>query len=191
MTSATKSIVLHVDEVRRLLAGEKVEIRRQMNPQPELWQTNEGPRWAGHKPDGGYHDIENDALGRFAATCPFGAPGERRWAGEAWASWEERCTEDWLDDDHVCGPHCQQTYAAHEATPRIGYRPVPDKARITYLDESTPLDRNPKLRGPWKPAVEMPRWASRLSVSISAVRCERSTDGKAWEWVLTTRRAER
>lgn len=111
------------------------------------------------------------------APCPHGDPYDRLWVRETFRSWEETCATwgDW-NEGHVCSEHCRQTYVAFAATPRVGYRPVPDRARITYLDESTPLDRNPRLLGPWRPSIFMPRAFSRLTLEIVGVRCERLQD---------------
>lgn len=165
--SNEKSIILHADEVRRLDAGEAVEIRREMKPQPELWQTNEGSRWAGKMPDGSHHDIENDALGRFAATCHFGAPGDQRWVREA------------LKLRSPGGRDEAWYYAADEMTVTLpkGDQRIPAMLSWAHHKEGSTCAAN-----------HMPRWASRLSVTIVAVRCERSAGGQRWEWVLTARR---
>ena len=68
----------------------------------------------------------------------YGEAGDRLWVKESWRSWIRTCEDDGGHDDNAaCAPHCNQTYVAYRATPRIGYRPVPDKARIRYLDESS------------------------------------------------------
>lgn len=108
--------------------------------------------------------------------CPYGALGDRLWVRETWRSWRSTCAEDDADDEHECGPHCDQTYVAYQATPRDGYRPKPDHARITYLDESTPLERNQRLLGPWKPSIHMPRAFSRIDLEVVSVRVERLQD---------------
>lgn len=107
-----------------------------------------------------------------AHECPFGHPGEKLWCAEAWRSWDTNCNGAWLDEDdeHECNEHCRQAYVAYRATPRHGFRPIPDHAPITFLDDSTPLDRNPKLLGPWSPAEEMPAWASRRTIVVEAIR---------------------
>lgn len=110
-------------------------------------------------------------------ACPYGAPGDRLWVRETFSSWEETCATwgDW-NEGHTCSAHCRQTYVAYAATPRIGFRPVPDRARITYLDESAPLDRKPRLLGPWRPSIFMPRDLSRITLEIVSVRAERLQD---------------
>ena len=210
MPDRAMPLVGGADEVRRLLAGDTVEIRRAVTAATSLvdgrksaklfasldlyaWAwADPGPSPAGnpgpyiHAPRSDDITHRHDTSHRVYSRAQVGDTLRVR---EAWKAWSETCNERDVDDYHVCAPHCRQVYVAYEATPRVGYRPVPDKARITYLLESTPLDRNRKLFGPWLPAELMPRWASRLSVEVAALRCERSTAG-AWEWVLTCKPAE-
>lgn len=111
---------------------------------------------------------------------------------EAWSSWEQTCVTDppWEDGEgHTCSPHCRQVYVAYEATPRVGYRPVPDKARITYLDESTPLGRNSHLLGPWEPAEKLDAAHARIVRPLLAVTVERTETG--WVWALELAGPER
>lgn len=110
----------------------------------------------------------------FDARCPYGEPGDTLWVRETWRSWAETCRDDHGDDE--CSPHCNQTYVAYAATPRRGFRPRPDGSAITYLVEGSPLEQNPKLLGPWKPSIHMPRWASRLTLEVTGVRVEQLQD---------------
>lgn len=106
---------------------------------------------------------------------PYGVVGDRLWVREAWRSWREICEED--DDDHEHAPHCDQTYVAYRATPRVGFRPIPDRQAITYLDESTPIDSmKPQLLGPWKPGIHLRRDWARITLEITKLRIERLQD---------------
>lgn len=113
---------------------------------------------------------------------------EEVWLQEPWKTWQEHCTpQDHVsyardpddpegydieeEDEH--SDHCHQTYVAYEATPRSGYRPIPDESAITYLHESSPITQNPRLVGGWHPATTMPKWASRLTLRIEKVRVQR------------------
>lgn len=106
--------------------------------------------------------------------CPYGIAGDQLWVKEAWRSWTRSCDDGSHEaDDEPCSEHCRQTYVAYRATPRIGYRPVPDRARITYLDESAPLESDKRLLGPWRSPMFMPRWASRITLEVTDVRVQR------------------
>jgi hypothetical protein len=186
--------------VRALLAGRKTQTRRLVPVQP--YHEDEYGLWHVLYPWGeGGHGIyeseqemraEYDRLLLTRGSRRYGEPGDLLWVRETWRAWdEETCdlndddhtwrawdeeTCDLNDDDHTCSEHCHQRYVAYAATPQRGYRPIPDRASITYLDQSTPLYHNPDLLGPWKPSIFMPRWASRLTLRRTApLRLERLT----------------
>jgi hypothetical protein len=145
--------------VRAILEDRKTQTRRVVTPQPAsmhgLLPAVGGGNWTDR--------------GRLV-RCPYGQPGDRLWVRETWRSWNERF--DCADDGDGMGA-ITHTYVAYAGTPRIGFRPVPDRQRIVFLDESTPLDRAPALLGPWKPSIHMPRWASRLILEVTEVRVQR------------------
>lgn len=152
--------------VKAILEGRKVQTRRIVRPQPKPWALNDAFLDTG--------DGEPVTLSQLEELCPYGVPGDRLWCREAWKSEDYSCADEQQDDGHECGDHCEQTYVYYAATPRVGYRPKPDKARITYLDESTPLDANPFLASaPWRPSIHMPRWASRITLEVTEVRVQR------------------
>ena len=177
-------INLTAHEVLAILAGRMTQIRRPVKPQPVV-----KPGWSKRDARAAVDGIEfhhgkstfgiyaedyvplytDDIVSRYA---PWKL-GDRLWAREAWRSWKRSCTNEDVGYNHVCGPHCNQTYVAYAATPRQGYRPVPDRAQITYLDETTPLESNPRLRGPWRSSVHMSRWASRITLEVTDLRAER------------------
>jgi hypothetical protein len=101
------------------------------------------------------------------------------WVQEPFQSWREVCSDE--SDEHYCTVHCNQQYVAYEATPRMGYRPVPDMARITFLDDSSPLESNRRLLGPWQPAETMQREHWGLVLLVSHVWLDRR---EGWEWVI-------
>lgn len=175
--------------IKAILEGRKTQTRRLINPQPDHLQRHE---WRGELIYEGEHRLwcwkrhtfENlwdehvrDA-DRMELSCmsSYGVVGDRLWVRETWRSWtQNNCHqhEDDPDEDAGCGEHCNQTYVAYRATPRVGYRPVPDKQRICYLDDSSPLERNKELLGPWRPSIFMPRMFSRITLEITDVRVQR------------------
>ena len=127
--------------------------------------------------------------------CPWGDPhpDERDhsdhllFIAEAWRSWIEEGEEE--DEDGRGSTYWRQTYVAYEATPRRGYRPEPDRAAITFLDDSSPLSQNPRLLGPWEAAETMPLWASRFAFRNVGVRVEQVAG--VWTWIGNVERVER
>ena len=160
-----RPILFSAPMVRAILAGEKTQARRVVRTEhgEDIGVVAHDPA-SGRWEAGQFGDYGRAAHGEWWA-CPYGVPGDRLWVRETFASWE--------DEDCDDGP---QTYVAYAATPRVGYRSVPDRARICYLDESTPIDSDSRLLGPWRPSIFMPRVASRIDLEIVNVRVERLQD---------------
>ena len=102
------------------------------------------------------------------------AVGDRIWIKEAFKTSEYSCGEEPTDDSHECSAHCRQTYVYYRSTPRVGYRPFPDQARVVYLDESSEL--TDWYKSGFKSPLYMPRWASRLTLDVTGVRAEHLHD---------------
>lgn len=170
-TVRERPILFSAPMIRALLAGTKTQTRRIVNPQPlSLWGQGVTVQDPAHY---SAHVRTTDGEDRWVRS-PYGRPGDRLWVRESWRSWEETCEQDHPHGyDVPCGLHCHQVYVAYAATPREGYRPTPDKAHITYLDASTPLEANPLLLGPWRPSIFMPRCASRITLEVTEVRVQR------------------
>lgn len=158
----TRSIVLPDVLVRAALAGCVTELRVPMKPQPALWQTNDGPRWAWRMRNGTFHDVENDELRMVFSECPLGVAGDRLVVRESWGvgtrpdpfeGWydgiEYRADEYGLDEHDLLPLH------------RVN---VPDGVDLDAY------------RGRWHGATEMPLWASRLAFDVLGSRCEQASD---------------
>ena len=175
---AAPTLHLTADEAAALLTGPAIVYRPVAALPPDGYmQALRGGSWE-WSPDGGFDQ------GVFAVPCPWGKSGSRVMLTEPWRSWEERCIDEQCGDDHVCSAHCHQVYVAYQATPRAGYRPVPDKARITYLDESTPLERNRHLLGPWQPAETMPPEYMREPAGRTVASVSVRLADTGWEWII-------
>jgi hypothetical protein len=79
--------------------------------------------------------------------CPYGQPGDQLWVREAW-----RFIDGGAVYDAAGG--VQDSFE-----PETLYRADRDNAR-----------------GPWKPSIHMPRWASRITLEVTCVRVERLKD---------------
>ncbi len=134
--------------VRAILAGDKTQTRRVVNPQP-----SGGVRSSPFSPTG----LE-DGHGR-PLRCPYGAPGDGLWVRETWAS------ADCMYTTHECGPPNAVAYRADKSG-RLADRPVGKFDLASW---------NFKLLT-WKSSRFMPRWASRLTLDVVSVRVERVQD---------------
>ena len=82
-------------------------------------------------------------------SCPYGAPGDRLWVRETWTAIDERGEAVSRRTRHVdqnCGD------------------------RLVYRADDRVLTEQ------WRPSIFMPRWASRITLEVTAVRVERLHD---------------
>lgn len=155
--------------VRALLAGTKMQTRRVVKPQPRTMPDGFLPRlyWPArdthmtHDGTGraffqfekrGNYDGQHTASGAF--YCPYGQPGDRLWVREN--GWERP-----------------------ERTPKM-MREGADTWEPYYYDaDDLPWQDVEDFRL-WgfkrRPSIHMPRWASRITLEITAVRVERLQD---------------
>lgn len=137
------------EEVRAILDGRKTQTRRVA-------------KHVGRYSDGSLvrlsPDDESPCDG--AVRCPYGAPGDRLWVRETFASFT-----------------------------RAGSRCRPTLAEYVVLSDGTQKARDGKLWPPlaeyaagsadhikWRPSIHMPRWASRITLEVTGVRVERLQD---------------
>lgn len=143
--------------VRAILARTKTQTRRLIKPQPTQGSTEAF--------------VGMDGIWRFSqptarcpvshatddVRCPYGQPGDRLWVRETW---------------RPVGAF------ADMAIKEIGkYFHSPATAMSDHLRFKA--DDKPHDGGdaePWLPSIHMPRWASRITLEITAVRVERLQD---------------
>ncbi len=156
-----RGILFSAPMVRAILAGTKSQTRRVVKPQPE----KRHPFLAFKKRRGPDFWLWPNAREEIVAECPYGQPGDRLWVREtyyAWGHWTkaynlEKRREEWHFVDETVLAGYAYRYDADERLPR----------RKRELHEV----------GWWKrPAIFMPRWASRITLEITAVRVERLQD---------------
>lgn len=184
-----KRLVLTAKEARDLAAGALAEIRRpfkQANDSvPAFYRASVGgspDRAKAVFPDGsgkgwiawwggGQFTAEQTARlypGNQGVPCPFGTASDLLWCAETWA------LETLPPDGERVVWQSDRGAAWHELPSFLG--------KPFYLDS----DHEPA--SPWKRAATMPRWASRFTLRLAAVRVERV--GDVWTWIGAVERVE-
>lgn len=170
--------------VQAILDDRKTETRRVIKPQPGgkvvSFDSTDGQWYS--RSDGRYID--------WLHRCPFGQPGDRLWVREAWkvVSWDEegnvQCFYKASPDITWCAPMA----ASNDPW-------VDDPCDWTQHDYDKHVRRLPSFREiddpeseygmrcefdaselSWRPSIHMPRWASRITLEVVAVRVERVQD---------------
>lgn len=156
----SRPILFSGEMVRAILDGRKTMTRRVMNPQPsEGWSPHS---WGEvHKLVNGEPDPEKvlgcgtcDWDGHEAYVSPY-KPGNHLWVRETWrpvGPWE--CRKDGATIQY----RADQSYIR-----QTGW---PDNFRIGTSER----------RNKWHPSIHMPRWVSRITLEVTAVRVERLQD---------------
>lgn len=153
-----RPILFSASMVRAVLADTKTQTRRVVKPQPHIL-AGELLCW------------KDDALtdDQMAARCPYGQPSDQLWVREtffAWGRWETRYSakkgrDEWhfIDMTMECGK--AYIYAADAPRPQ----PLAGK-------------RDGGVTPKWwkRPAIHMPRAASRITLENTGVRVQRLTD---------------
>lgn len=150
-TPRERSIMLRTPEVRDILEGRKTQLRRIVKEQPAshehiAWCTN----IIGGPP--GFAAARPMSSNARRLSCPYGQPGDRLWVRETWA------LENPPDDGELL---------IWQADRSAAWRPL--------LGERFHLSPNYQPNR-WRPAINMPRWASRLTLEVVSVRVERLQD---------------
>lgn len=148
--------------VRALLAGTKTQTRRVIKPQPQMVTDRTIKTWDGDA------DALLGLLTTTGKSCPYGQPGDRLWVRETWqyADWTQD-GEPWIryraDGAQRLCEHVPEEWA--------------DRLTNTWAGLSTGIAiGEPAADRKWRPAIRMPRWASRILLEITAVRVERLRD---------------
>jgi hypothetical protein len=155
---ADKPIIFSAPMVRALLDGRKTQTRRLLGPSNTLFN---GRPWTKlHKTQvWAWEDAWVDP-----GPSPAGNPGP--YLKLPWASGHEV----FEDTVHRVYPMIQpgdRLYVREAFCPRLGY-PAPI-AKPHYRAD----DDKPEWRRLWKPSIHMPRWASRLTLTVTDVQVQR------------------
>lgn len=144
----TRPILFSAPMIRALMNGQKTQTRRILKTQPQL--TSDGLIECGSP----LYSQRPDSIKRLIKNHVRFAVGDRLWVREAW-----RCNG-WATDVAII------TYKAHE---RCGY---------TEMTAQIPLTNHMRIEpsGRWKPSIFMPRWISRITLTVTDVRIQRVQD---------------
>jgi len=152
-------ILFRADMVRAILAGAKTQTRRQIK-NPEGWRLANplGNRIGCYLSSAPYFSAEKDIVARFDV-------GDTMWVRETWRPW-------------IRGWSSHVQYKADDArSPALG-SDASDAAMALAEKNGGHWDdgrgQNPDEVN-WKPSIFMPRWASRLTFTVTEVRAERLT----------------
>ncbi len=173
-----RPILFSAPMVRALLDGRKTQARQVVTPgKGQRWLTAETlgkvERFE-HQRDGWWsmavgparrivhcgHDIDGGHIGSI--RCPYGAPGDRLWVRETW------CTEELQADEAEDLP---------AGTDGVRFQADGVFASIENSREASERWVDAHRRGGrWRSPLFMPRWASRITLELTAVRVERLQD---------------
>jgi hypothetical protein len=151
-----KAIKFNDEMVRAIIEGKKTQTRRPVKPQPP-----QGTAYviADEDPSGlGSLCIADKEGGRFAdgvdpwRKCPYGKVGDRLWVQEAFTVAAVECVGGWIMTTNPIIP-----------IPKDNDGPWVPVHRATHSTMYTD----------WHPPQQMPKWASRITLEITAVRVER------------------
>lgn len=153
-----RPILFSAPMIRAILSGAKTQTRRVVKH--ERASRGFEPGW--HvKPWGFLNDRQ------FAkAASPFGQPGDRLWVRESFRFLDS------FDGDSPTRVEARCLDAGYRK-PWAPRQYEADGARLDWIHVGTPPHDGPPAAGKLRPGIHMPRWASRITLEVEAVRVER------------------
>lgn len=163
--------------VRAIRAGQKTQTRRIVKLPPlRPWQLSNSKGWHFIECNHSMEDCNNfiagfgDGIGSIVnIKCPYGKPAHARFGLPADRLWVRETHRYWFPDwiDPPAYP-CKCRYKADNFLVEL---PVEWEEGCQFsTPEDAGLDIEPTK---WRPSIFMPRWASRITLEITAVRVER------------------
>jgi hypothetical protein len=160
-----RPILFSAPMVRAILAGTKTQTRRLVDLSELKRATTPGYDWTWRGqapirsiaqqrryPRGCWQDVRNDALIKLS---PYGGAGDRLWVRETWST--------------AIGATKHTPSEAVSSRWPIWYR-ADDTRRFLAATDGGPAFMT--REGRWRPAIHMPREASRVSLLVESVRVE-------------------
>jgi hypothetical protein len=160
-----KPILFSSPMVKAILAGKKTQTRRIIKNYPSNYYKPTGEIGWGDEPMGSFHELHDGAHEAKYIRCPYNHPGDHLWVRETWQRVE---TSDGLG----------VVYRADESILAVEYDEINEfeKTNERLIEPRQELHDFIDEDMPWKPAIHMPRWASRITLEITNVRVERLHD---------------
>ena len=140
-----RPIIFSAPMVQALLAGRKTQTRRL------AWREKECPGGAVND-GGGQMDYIEPSFVRSPSPWRMVQPGDRLWVREAW---------------------CQQSDDGAMVAGRAHYRADGNHVALSDGDGFAVTTAAGREASPWRPSIHMPRWASRLTLTVTDVRAQR------------------
>lgn len=148
--------------VRALLDGTKTQTRRIValpRSRGSFVLEDHGDGWWPYQSDDGESSLCDDGM-EHPCTCPYGRPGDQLWVRETHAP-QADCWGAWERATQGAGGEPPILHFAAD------FRPFQnDRGQTVY---------KPFIEK-WRPAIHMPRWASRIDLEVTSVRVERLQD---------------
>lgn len=176
MTTA-RPILMSAPMVRSTLEGIKTQTRRLVKPQPDMFETAPGVPCevrAWHDENGVRIWKGSGWRGQGTGTgvitnqrCPFGKPGDLAWVRETFLPDPPADHSSWEDEGIATYVSWSGCGGALGDIPQALRTPSHVLYRATWKTEH---------KWQWRPAIHMPRWASRLTLELTDVRVERLQD---------------
>lgn len=147
-----RPIIFSGEMVRAILDGRKTMTRRIIKNIPEILLTG------GTRPDliVPLPSLVEAYKAAWVTTCPYGKVGDHLWCRETWKPTRSGTA----NPNGTDGPGTYIRYAADDSRRDVAHS-VPCRG----------ADKEP-----WRSPIFMPRWASRITLEITAVRVERLQD---------------
>jgi hypothetical protein len=143
-------IILTSQEVNSVREGRKTQTRRVVKPQPN--RGSELTRMQDGYADGFIRAVfaQDDEPNAYGIKCQYGQPGDRLWVRETW-----------------------NVVPVGRPAPLCGTSEIPKSLPDGWGNMyKASGDQCTKDVG-WRPSLHMPRWASRITLEITAIRVER------------------
>lgn len=168
-----RPVIFNGEMVRAILEGRKTQTRRTLTDRQLQLIDLASQAGECYPLESGIDHANSQSY--YREHCPFGQVGDRLWVRETFAILgnEDGCPIDW-DENLVKGggPEAARIYRAscEQKAGNYGLWSIPDIA------DWKPHTWNVQYEGAWVPSIHMPRWASRITLEITAVRVERLND---------------